>query len=205
MSLLSEIEEYKDAWNKSSWKMKFVILLMLIMSTSSLVSLSDTIFEWRGFILDGVEFYQRFIAIPISRFLSRLGLTYTGGAIDSLIILWITTMAVLRVIWFILNQFDDKRFVKKGKVMVIGFIVVAFGLLGYVYEGVEADSFENLYTFVIPGFTFMSLREFWLLKRGRSSKQMFNRIMLNLWGPIIFSILIVLILAAINEGLTRPT
>lgn len=64
MSLKEDVGEVVKEWGKASWKGRALLLLGLLLSASSIASLADTVFQWKGFLLRGVEFYRTHIAIP---------------------------------------------------------------------------------------------------------------------------------------------
>ena len=60
--------------------MRCVLVLAFFLTTSSLASLSETVFKWKGFILTGIEFYQEWIQGPIKILGPKVGLNYTSLA-----------------------------------------------------------------------------------------------------------------------------
>lgn len=48
MSLAGDIEELKKLWKGASLLMKGAIVLGIILTSSSITSLSDVVFEWKG-------------------------------------------------------------------------------------------------------------------------------------------------------------
>ncbi len=65
MGLHGDIEETKQAWKKVSWPMKVIYSLMLFLSISSIASLAQTVADWKGFFLTGIEFYQNVLRDPV--------------------------------------------------------------------------------------------------------------------------------------------
>jgi hypothetical protein len=90
MSLLGEIEEAKKIWQQSGWPIRALIVLSMFLMVNSVASLSDVVFEWKGFILDGLEFYRRWVTEPIRSVTEAVGLTYGENEIDRIMVASIT-------------------------------------------------------------------------------------------------------------------
>ena len=66
MGITNDLKEYVDLWhNSSSKKGKIISVVFVIYLLAPLASLSDYIFKWKGFVLDGVNFYREEIIHPI--------------------------------------------------------------------------------------------------------------------------------------------
>ena len=73
--------------------MKAAIILVTFLSISSITSLSDVVFEWKGFILDAIEFYRKWIVNPFRSVATLIGLNYVDIEVDA-IVLFSTQMSV---------------------------------------------------------------------------------------------------------------
>lgn len=72
MGLKSDIDEVTQHWSRSPWRVKVFLLIALFISTSSLASLSEAVFKWRGFILDALAFYKIFVSQPLAQAATRI-------------------------------------------------------------------------------------------------------------------------------------
>ena len=68
MDTKDEIIKY---WKKSPFLAKVIWVVSVILASSSIASLSETVFAWKGFILDGVEFYRELLE-PLKILLSSV-------------------------------------------------------------------------------------------------------------------------------------
>ena len=50
MGLIGDFKELKQEWKDSSVLKKVLVILVLFLTTGSVTSLSDVVFQWRGFI-----------------------------------------------------------------------------------------------------------------------------------------------------------
>tara|TARA_R110000823_G_scaffold75923_2_gene173605 strand:- start:3495 stop:4157 length:663 start_codon:yes stop_codon:yes gene_type:complete len=67
--LKAELKHIKIKWGSLSLSAKILTGLSLLFSISSITSLSDVIFKWRGFIKDALDVYREYFSEPVSRFL----------------------------------------------------------------------------------------------------------------------------------------
>ncbi|MGL5471573.1 MAG: hypothetical protein ACRDCT_25930, partial [Shewanella sp.] len=72
-SFIEAVELYKKAGSLN----RIFIMISFFLSVSSIASLSESIFKWKGFILDAVDFYQHYIAEIIIYYAGFVGLSYT--------------------------------------------------------------------------------------------------------------------------------
>ncbi|PMG51301.1 hypothetical protein [Vibrio splendidus] len=61
--------------------------ILFFIALSSITSLSDLIFHWKGFIADGLSLYQSYFVKPIQSIAENVGLSYSEPQIHSAIIL----------------------------------------------------------------------------------------------------------------------
>ena len=99
MGLIGDINEIKKEWKKSSLGIKIIIVLSSFFVFSSITSLSDVIFSWKGFILDGIEFYKSIITHPLKKLLEKINLFYQKPFIDYIIICIILYSSLGRWLW----------------------------------------------------------------------------------------------------------
>lgn len=96
MSLKDDFNEARQIWSGSSLSLKLLAGLTLFLATGSIASLSDTVFAWRGFLSDGVKFYESFITGQIIRLTDVLGLSYSQVETNTVVIMAITFGAFTR-------------------------------------------------------------------------------------------------------------
>lgn len=72
MGLKADIDEVTQHWRRSPWRVKVFLLVALFLSTSSLASLSEAVFKWKGFLLDALAFYRRNMSQPVSELATHL-------------------------------------------------------------------------------------------------------------------------------------
>ncbi len=65
MDLRKELRELSGLYESVGPINKLLLVISFFLSISSIASLSETVFKWKGFILDGIQFYQAFLASPI--------------------------------------------------------------------------------------------------------------------------------------------
>lgn len=66
MGIKSDIEEYRALWNRGGWGTRgldIVQLVKIFIAVGSLASLSDAIFQFRGFMRDGIQLYEDLLDI----------------------------------------------------------------------------------------------------------------------------------------------
>ncbi|WP_024850987.1 hypothetical protein [Hydrogenovibrio kuenenii] len=76
MNILKEFTEVKANFQKSSILFKIISVLGFFLSFSSLTSISNSIVEWKGFILDALNFYNFYYVNTIRSFSGMIGLSY---------------------------------------------------------------------------------------------------------------------------------
>jgi hypothetical protein len=72
MGLKADVEEVLVAWRKATWPLRLWLFLSLLVASGSVASLSETVFRWKGFLLDGLLFYRTYIAAPLQEALGYL-------------------------------------------------------------------------------------------------------------------------------------
>ncbi|MCD9528442.1 hypothetical protein [Photobacterium carnosum] len=76
MGFHSDYEEVVLVFHKVGPLQKVLLALSFFTSVSAMASLSETIFKWKGFILDAVAVYQDYFVAPIIKYSAILGLHY---------------------------------------------------------------------------------------------------------------------------------
>lgn len=185
MSLTSDISEAKKLWKESSWILRCTIVLSVFLTTSSITSMSDAIVGWRGFILDGLLFYRNWITSPVE---ALFALVYLDGIsqqeIDIAIIITIPLIAEIRM--------------KNEQVISLKKWYLLMPLL-WVFS--SSLSHEAAFDFMDRAIQFVYLSLLFCMGwfTYLTDKQNFVRG----FGPIVLSVVLVLLLASISSGLTR--
>ncbi|MEQ3632400.1 hypothetical protein [Thalassolituus sp.] len=184
MGLVGDLQEVRSLWADTSWKLRIVLVVSTFFAISSVASLSDLVFQWRGFILDGIQFYSNWITDPIRRFLAQLGLILSGNSVDFLILSTLYISGLLRKFWL-----DGA----KTNILHAIFLAVLLCLLAVRLSGQASG--PSIWGFLLITVTYLLTPIAW----KETTKEKFVY-----YAPISIAILVVLVLGAINSGLTRP-
>jgi hypothetical protein len=65
MGLKGDIDEVGRAWPAYSWRMRLWLVLSVLLASNSIATLSDTIFRWKAFIKETLQYYEILIASPL--------------------------------------------------------------------------------------------------------------------------------------------
>ncbi len=201
MKWKKEFEELKDLWSKSSWFIRILLIFSFFLSVSSIASLSDKIFAWKGFILDGVTFYRSAIRSKIISLFDWLNLSILEGYEDIFVIYMLIGGAVVRYLRFrSVRIIENKSIViivsrkkTRMKFFIAYLIIYVFGMFcfaGFIFT-ITPWMFLIVFSIFILAFSLIFI----------SGNDYSELLALNL--PIFMSILIVLILGAIYTGLSK--
>jgi hypothetical protein len=90
MGIKSDYEEFRDLWSRGSWWSRGLAIVIILMALGSVASLADRIFQFRGFIRDGIQLYEEFIRDPLLIRLSSLfKVPVNALQFDFLVWLWL--------------------------------------------------------------------------------------------------------------------
>lgn len=197
MSLKDDIDQIKQLWADSTWVMKIIMVLTLFISSSSLASLSDVVFEWKGFIQDGVQFYTSWIMKPILTLLEVIGLKLTLSMANYIVMCSLMIAGYFKAYWTGRDNVTNKL---KFSILVTLFVsTVVIGVIGsYTYD--EGENFDYSYALFNMFIVLVIVAPviFFILKCLRQSiKFNFTAYYVTIGVPI----MVVLILGAINTGL----
>ncbi len=206
MALFSDLKELKQEWKESSPAKKGLIILVLFLTTSSLTSLSDTVFKWKGFILEGMEFYRASISSPLLELFSYMNLKLTEQLADFLIVYSLSVSGFLRLVLKEMQNSSVNQTRLHYAITIIANLTAIFILYGPAFlliYLIKSTNWNIAFIYSVPiGFMgFLTLGAF--LSHKRNSQEN-NNPLLIVWGPVIVGFTIVLILAAINSGLSKP-
>jgi hypothetical protein len=145
VSFKKDIKLLIQSWSQITFFWKVLTTLMILMQISSLASISDTVFQFRGFIATGIEMY-RYISLPIASLGNKYGLHYSTSDID---------LVVLLVIFWVVPLLS---FVKRAHRTIIHTDSIVFiapvVLITFAYGLVESNSINSQ---IYPAGTWMAL------------------------------------------------
>ncbi len=184
MGLYGDLEETKRVWKNASWQTRLIVLVFLFLTVSSITNVADVVFKWKGFILDGVVFYQMWIRDPIATALSFIKIP--PNIVDLLIPCSMALSMSIKV-----DKGSEERswghtFLLMPLMFIVGFILV------YISESYfpEQKPFLILVSFIVV----LGL----VYKFNPTERKSYFYI----FGGVL---LFILLLAAINTGLTRTS
>lgn len=103
MSLFSDIKgDLAENWKNSGWALRIILVFSLFFTVSSITSLSDVVFKWKGLIYTALEFYRAWVHGPINDIAKMLGIVVLDWVVGVTIIssLWmgscVRAIAILR-------------------------------------------------------------------------------------------------------------
>lgn len=185
MGLVGDLIEARTFWSNSSWIFRGAIAIAAFLAVSSVASLADAIFHWKGFILDGIEFYQLWITKPISGLFKRYGLIINSKSIDLLILFGLYLTGLLR-----------ESIIKKEKIwaafQVVLYIAVTIWLAS---SWVGTDSAPSIWMYLGVFILYLASP----IVFGSDKEERFAY-----YFPGAVAIIVVLLLGAVNAGLSRP-
>lgn len=125
MGLKADIDEVTAIWHRAAWRVRAFLALSFFLSTSSIASLSEAVFKWKGFALDALTFHRSYIARPLGECLQRLlSHPVPTEALDSTIILTMFFAGAARVMIY-------RQKSAKSKVLDLSTFLVCY--LGMLY------------------------------------------------------------------------
>ena len=98
MDLNKELSEFTSSYKNGGILTRVFLVLGFFFTLSSLTSLSSTIIEWKGFILNGINFYKEFFVIPVSSVASAIGFSYTETEIHVATVISFTITTGMRLL-----------------------------------------------------------------------------------------------------------
>lgn len=188
MGLSGEIKESIEDWKIKSPLFKVIAIFGLFMAISSITSIADTIFQWKGFIKDGLDFYRNYISKPIGdSFKLLFDLNYTSYAIDYILLLVIIISINIR---YFIQEHKNKLISTKKLVRII--IAIVFS----IFSVFLLNDFSSLPNGIFNAYSIFFL--IWFIILLIISVKV-KKIRKAIFAPIV-AVIIVFILAAINKG-----
>lgn len=169
--------------------MKGVVSLSLFLTASSVTSLADQVFQWKGFILTGIEFYRTWVTGWLRKLGSLFGVSYSASDVDQIVLIWILSVSVIRII--LMDEGPIRR--KLYRVFAsVGLVSIAVGV--FLWPGDPAPWWMLLG--MLPMYVGSGFCLSWFSLDRR-------RVLWVFFTPGAFAVSVVLLLGAINSGLSR--
>lgn len=204
MGVKGDIEEASKLWKRSSLFTRLFVVVSVIVSSSSIASLSESIFKWKGFILEGLEFYKNYLVDPFRSYAHQIGLDFTVKDTHALVILSFAYSGMIR--WTLGMTWRSMQ-VRIEIVLLISFMffTTVYGLPGQGEEILKLSLL--LYISPLAIFTTNEIITR-LLPVNSEYKKTASKMRLDalkaMYSWAILSAFLVLIFAAVNIGLDKP-
>lgn len=98
MHIQNEINEIKRSYSEGGVFTKMFLILGLFFGVSSLTSIASAIVEWKGFLLNAINFYQSYFVSPIISAGRSFGFSYSTAEVHTAIVLSICVSVGMRVL-----------------------------------------------------------------------------------------------------------
>lgn len=98
MGLKGDFDELVSSYKNVSLPSRLFLIVSFFISVSSIASLADTIFKWKGFIADLLLFYREFVVEPIINTSSKVGFNFSNNEIHACLLLTITINIGMRLL-----------------------------------------------------------------------------------------------------------
>lgn len=213
----SDLETLRNTWHEISITSKIVGVVGVVMGASSIASLSETVANWKGFILDGIEFYRRWITEPIHEAFTKAGLN-AAESIPDLLIVWVwLIVATARRDAYMVNHPDWARRVRKLRrpvyvtasifyFLIAGSVLFPLIILKAPTVFFAAGLFSTflIYAVVFSGADYFDRKmDSATEARNGNERSVLYASTLYAFQPFAAALLIVGVLAAINTGLSE--
>lgn len=141
MGILSDAEELAKAFPKASWPTKIIILSGFLGSVTSLASISESVYKWKGFVANFLEIYDKYVKAPFTELLAFLPFQIPTYTLDYLILCICTVIAMYRAIES--GNLKHPSYTKKF------ILIIYLEVLFFFYIGVEdiMDAFSPTVAF----------------------------------------------------------
>jgi hypothetical protein len=146
MALWGDISDIRELWKKSPPLVKALLGLLLFLSISSIASLSDDVFKWKGFILEGIGFYRLWIGAFINYAFGWVGLHFSSRSSD-FITIWILAAASALRADIATSDYSD-RSERVGSALIVLVLLIGTGVILWRLNGLMVGP-SNL-NFALP-------------------------------------------------------
>lgn len=183
MSIKSDIAEVRDLWSNATVLTRTVLILSLFLTISSVTSIADVVFEWRGFIRTAIDFYRFAIRDPIAYL---LGFIWIPANVTDLIIAGAVAFGVVL-------RSSEGHPISRRHLLLNLLLIFPLGLLGIA-------ALQAFVPLAYQPFGWLTL----LFLLAGSILGISRRERLRYFTYVFVVYLVLFVLAAVNEGLTRP-
>jgi hypothetical protein len=185
VALIDDFKSAKFFWKDATLFTRVCIVLSTFITSGSIASLSDVVFAWRGFILDGINVYKAWVILPMQQLANHFGLSIDNFESHFLIFTALFMAAIYRKIW--VTSEAGMRIVSGSSMLL------TLGLLAYL-TGNSNESQKNdivIYIYLVICLIYPFFRKFSTLEK------------VAYYLPIGLGVAVTLIAGAVNSGLIR--
>jgi hypothetical protein len=123
MGLKGDFDEIAKVWSAAPWRVKVYLVLSAGLASSSVASLSEAIFKWKGFFLDALLFYRAWITTPMASAWSTLfQSTFPQSFFDYAVFHLLIAGATLRYIFFVNRSVRSRVF---ETLYIVGMVLIS--------------------------------------------------------------------------------
>jgi len=214
MGLKGDFEELVSSYKNVSLPSRLFLLVSFFMTISSIASLSDTIFKWKGFIADSLLFYRDFVVIPFISAASKIGFHFSDNEVHACILLTITINIGMRLLTkgqvVAFEQINKKYSTNlKPDLRLSKSLAIFVPIASWFWYGLTNQDVNLVYVWVvILGYPIFLVAPKWLsAKLEKEEGSFMEKKHFNYFGQYYLyfaSILLVVgVLGAINSGLQK--
>ncbi|MBB1339930.1 hypothetical protein [Pseudoalteromonas sp. SR44-2] len=185
MALIDDLKSAKNLWENGTLFTKIGIVLSTFLASGSIASLSNIVFAWKGFILDGINVYKAWVILPMQQSANHFGLHIDNSESHFLILTALFMAAIYRKVW-VTSETGMRIISGSSMLMTLGFLVF---LTGNSNEAQKND--VMFYIYLVICLIYPLLRKFNSLEK------------VAYYLPIGSGVAITLLAGAVNSGLSR--
>lgn len=209
MGLKGDISEVIATWSNSSWWMRAWLVLSAYLAVSSIASLSETFVKWKGFILDGVLFYQRNVRFPIRNLLTPLlaplNLHLSVSAHDAVVMATVVNLSFMRAHMLSAPELavaGGKEITKiRSWTIMIVFSLISLACIIVTDKFSFVDPIHFVIVFNVVSIAYLSLISKFIAELTPAQRKATHKIIKWYCVQICMCMMFLGLLAAINKGL----
>lgn len=197
MSLKDDFEKLKEKWAALTLGWKIILSIMMISQALSIASIGDSVFAFKGFIVQGIEFYH-WVTDPIVAMLPKL-ISLTRKEFDACALLLLYYGSFFKM------MIAHSDFEGDALRSVLSLILTGLCCVGVVVFAIHLGGASYVIAIVVA-FICFSLSH--ILSEKILSSKLFQQSAAEHRSVLMYMsipVIIVLFIAAISEGLFRPT
>lgn len=211
LNIENDWSNIKSVFRDAGVLTKLFLIVTFFLALSAIASLADTIFAWKGFILEAINFYRGYFVEPLRSLSLNFGLHFSENEIHAATFLSISVATSMRILSLgqvvAFNEINEKYSSSVtpnlAPFWAIGF---AFSVGIWFWYGLT-EQIVRLWTVALvfilnPAFIAVPKMIMAKFKYEYFEKEKFNYF-LAYYAYVIFVLLIVGILGAVNTGLKK--